>query len=394
MKKLIALVLCLSMGLSLCACFWDKPGKEYDHITQMLEDGDYPGAVEAIKQLPGYPAEAPAPVYTPTEPGVNGSEKEPTAEEHALLEAYASILQDLHNENIRYWEDGKYLYGSAALGKFYAQLQEMAAIDEWLKNPDDPAVSYYFNSDYFCDRQTLMSRFTIVEDVYLGYIKTYEDNMGNISTSDCRGMELYDAAGILVESIVGEYPVLEPEGLLNGWIISFDRDDAGRILTKTLKSGNGSVLAILTYTYDDLGRIRSAHWKENDGENDFDYVYDEAGNLTTVSGTHSDSQHVFTYSYNEAGQQTKAVYHRNGKLRCTFSLEYDGSGNLVSGLWEAPNPEILTYYGEFFHYFIGEHSFSVDSAGRVIRQEILPRSDYYVRITYEYIYGDYYTYNA
>ncbi len=391
MKKLLAVLLVLSVMLSLCACMFDRRDDQYDHIIQMLENEDFTGAIDAIRQLPGYPTEPIVP-DSPTEPGDGVSVNEPTEEERDMLEAYASILQNCHHGDFRFWEDGSYLYGSAAMERYYAQLQGMAAIDKWLENPDDTAVHYYFDSDYFCDRQTLMSRFTVLEDVYLGFVKTYEDNMGNLSGNDYSLALTYDPSGICTEEY-GESIELIPESLITTWRRQYTYDDAGRLAARTYFMGDNSIQAIITYTYDDQNRIQSAHWKENSGESDFAYTYDASGKLTGISGTRDGVVYAFSYRYDDAGRQVYAEYTRNGTKQCSYTYEFDSSGNPVGAVCEVPNSDVMRYYGDFFHYDIGTHTYTLDDRGRVIRNEIIPDVDYYAKITFDYFYGDYYFYS-
>ncbi|WP_149256886.1 RHS repeat-associated core domain-containing protein [Actinomadura sp. K4S16] len=94
-----------------------------------------------------------------------------------------------------------------------------------------------------------------------------------------------------------------------GRIRAADYDDLGRITGDTLKNDQGSIVASVSYTYDDNDQTTSKTTAGTAGAAEQTYGYDQAGRLTSWSHG-GDTTH---YEWDDSGNRTKA-----GDVEATF----------------------------------------------------------------------------
>lgn len=405
MKRWIALVLVAVMGLSLCACSgkYDK----YQYINEMLDNGDYEGAVMAIYEL--YQQENGDSGENNGENGDSNDDPEdnaePSDEEWNLLNEYCGLVARLNqysedNSNFYYYDDAEGIeyYGSVALAKTYARLSEMEGVDKW-------ANSQYVQNQYSWyegswDRQEVLNRFTSVQDVSLRQTRTYVDNMGNESTNTQQSWK-YDENGNLTYANPYVYHDLSHFSTYYRYEDEYDSD--GKLTKRSYYSGD-TLERIVTYSYDSNGYITNEHHVTNSSEVDYVFTCDAQGRVKTISwGTI-----IIGYTYNAAGNVTeilKTEYSSNGDVLYIKEMKYlyNPEGVLKSGTYTSSN-----YVFSYHHQRVDTYEYTCDARGRVISEvihcgddlyttgdkagEICSRADYEtVRIDTEY--GDYYFYH-
>lgn len=447
MKKLIAIALVTVMAMSLCACGNDNPYPEYDYIDEMLAAGDYQGAVNAIYEL-----------YQQNNGGENnGGENNngenngnseqnqqtepprPTDEEWTVLRQYRELYNKLlyyveENSVYIYDEEDNYYEGSAALGYILTQLQaiDTAVIDKWVGTE-------YTGTNYLSDRNgneidwnynSLIAGFSKLDNVLLRQLRSYLDNMENVSTSS--NVEYYYNSDGSVKRIYNQdyaFELIES----NPWNLSgtqeYTYDDAGRIIKIKYMDGT-NVRSIVDLTYDANGNVINEHIKQNSGEIDITYEYDEHNRLVKIEHPYSIGSSTivtYTYTYDANGNMVKEekVQHSyqerfdadivNYKYIREFT--YDANGSITSGFYKYEYWSYDTDYlgdGKYnaipyiYREKLDQYAITTDSQGRLSTVVITYGDEVYVHgndagkvydtpdyvsRTYEFVYGDYYFYN-
>lgn len=423
MKKWIALLLVLVMALSLTAC---GEKERYPEIADLLDAGDYEGAVQKIVEL--YQASqngGSQATQTPggTQPAV------PTEEERNQLYEYRTILRNLNS----YLEDGSIsVYddetqisydGTWALEYYYNKLQNLTAVDKWAGT--DYVANNISNADEVSwDRQAVLAAFTILKDIKLKTTVSSKDNMGNQNDPSTIGRWYYDTNGVLTEMYDGRY-----EDIVTAWTNSsrcyFTYDDSGRITQKRYGSAD-RVDMLVTYTYDDGANTVTEHVKTNSNERDYIYTYDNAGLLTQVEWNNGENnRYVITYTY-DAGRlvrEEKINYYYSSGYELEYKNQtwimeyaYNAAGVLTAGTYTEEDWSIdseyqgngqYTYTEYMYRQKIDQYTYTCDAQGRVVKETIIPGNEVgtygddtgeiyskpsYQSKDYETIYGDYYIY--
>ena len=432
MKKTIAILLLLAMALSLCACGANENKyAKYDYINEMLERGDYEGAMMAIDDLRQQAQGG------NENNGNNGGEdtqppSEPTQEERDMLWQYYSILCSLNNylENgyisVYDQETDTSYSGSGALEYYYNRLSGMEAIDKWVGteyiSPDR------FSEEINWDRKAVLEGFVIVKDMKLSENWSKTDNMGNVST-DNHTPWTYDENGVLIRQGT-EYYVdrITYSNYNDGFQPEYD--DSGRLIQKKYGSGD-TVNALETFTYDAAGCLTNIHIKDNRGEYDYACTCDDAGRLTQIAWGNDYNDYTITYAYDAAGhlvkeEKTRYSYwnssEKTGKhIDETWTFEYVYDGNkLTTGTytyrdwtydtkWNGSENVVTDNYP--YREQQNRYDYTCDDAGRVISCSVTPGNEIYVHssgshevgdiintpsyanATIETVYGDYYIYS-
>lgn len=434
MKRFTVILVILAVALSLCACISSEPtGERYPELADMLDAGDYEGAMWYISDLydNAYYGDDNGDDVVYTEPAM------PTEEEWDVLYAYRSIYLELHE----YLEDGSVYYwdneadcsysGSAALGMLYNDLTALDTdvIDKWVG-------SAYTGTDYMSDYDgnaidwdydALAAGFTCLQDVLLKQIRTRTDNMENVNDNGTSEYT-YDIDGNVVkttyQSDAFELVESNPWGLSGTEVYTYD--DTG-VLTQIKYMSGDNVNSIVTLTYDGNGNVVNEHIKENDGEWDITYAYDDQGRLVTI-GMPSDwddsTRYEWNYTYDSDGNMVKEEYvcwdYRSSydrefvdykKIR---EFTYDSNGGLVSGSYKYENwgwdthhdwqTDTYTFEEYIYSEKLDQYSFTTDEQARPLSQTILygdticvhgdnagqvTDTPSYVSQTVEFIYGDY-----
>ncbi len=288
-KRLMILALALVMVLSLCACggndrddddddddddkgssFWNgKP-------TEPTDDGStYPIVTEPL----------------PTEPPV------PTAEEQALLDAYAEIVDFKLNISDYYQEA-------------YEQLttMDLTVIDKWMGTEYlDPAINWDYN--------TILAGFTVLENVKLEEHEFTTDHLGNESERYYYVSWEYNEDGLVC----------------NDWNGSFAISYGADLLTRPRFDKNGQ----RQYVFDDNGRITGIRYGRG-SDDDFTveylltYVFDENGNIVeeVLTDTSGNSKHIY-HTYNEKNQRVETRDQTLSSYLYIDTYTYDDAGNLI-----------------------------------------------------------------
>jgi RHS repeat-associated protein len=123
---------------------------------------------------------------------------------------------------------------------------------------------------------------------------------------------------------------------LRGQTASYNYDAVGRLSDKTLPNGIKA-----TYTYDDADRVTSIAYSKTDGTviEVVTYSYDAAGQrISRGDGQAPPSDTAFSATYDEANRLTAITI--NGEV---FSLAYDDNGNLISKIGLNSGATIYTW---------------------------------------------------
>lgn len=412
MKKMLALLLVAVLALSLCACGSnDNPYEKYANIFNMLEAGDYQGAISAIYmlQLSG---------------GGNllvtgsGNKETPTEEEEAMLELYYEIEQYLSDLvdgtyfDLRDPETGEYYRGQTALKFCYEKLPELSGVEKWADTDYVKDHGNYSEIETW-DCQALLNGIQVVENVILAINSTTKDNLGNVSNNAVTSWD-YNADGT-VSRIDGENkakPITAYTGQYYSWL---EYDAQGRLVKKTSGWSQNGISAITTYTYDDAGNIKKEQVKTNTNETVYEYSYKD-GRLAKIKWDESfANRYTIEYGYDAAGNVIKEVKTR----------EYNGYEG-----WEKANVTIMEYTyaegvltaGTYTHQAWNnfwedgtrlasqsedQYTYTCDEQGRVLTATVIPGNTVdmygegkgevvgtpgYESKTYEYTYGNYYIY--
>ena len=427
------MILVLVMVLGLCACGENKYAK-YDYINEMLERGDYEGAMMAIVDL-----RQQAQGGNENNGNNGGGEdtqppSEPTQEEQDMLWEYYRILCSLNNylENgyiSTYDQETDTSYsGSGALEYYYNRLLGMEAIDKWVGteyvSPDR------FSEEINWDRKAVLEGFVILKDMKLSENWSKTDNMGNVST-DNHTPWTYDETGVLIRQ-GSEYYLYVDRITYSNYNSEFqlEYDDSGRLIQKKYGSGD-TVNALETFTYDAAGCLTNIHIRDNYGEYDYACTCDDAGRLIQIAWSEGSYDYTITDTYDDAGhlvkeEKTRYSYYdfseKDGKsISETWTFEYVYDGNkLTTGTytdrdwardteWNGSKTVITDNYPYLEQQ--NRYDYTCDDAGRVISCSVTPgnkvcvHSCYgyevgdidgtpsYTNVTIETVYGDYYIYS-
>ena len=420
MKKVMLCLLLVALLLSLCAC-GGNPYPQYEHINQMLDAGNYEGAIRAIYLLAAGQNTNNAPDDTQT--------TQPTDEEKRQLEIYCAVYRYLTEGHMYYGDSG--LFYDFQTGFFYTRERTLKNCYEALQNLD--AVEKWADSEYVrndvnfkdvpvWDCQALLADFTVIRDVVLEMKRTREDHLGNINTNTMT-IWRYDTDGRLAELEGGSYANIVGfnTGSDTAW---YEYDDQGRLVSQKHGYGANTITAICTYTYDEAGQTVTELKKTNDGEQVFTYSYKD-GRLESVSWeTDWPARYISEYIYDDAGNLIR-------EETISYIQDYHYYYDVI--VWAKAGAEIMEYvYVDGLltsgtlttrTYVIGwegmqkeppvetecidRYTYTCDSQGRVLTETIIPGNTVdcymenngntistpdYVSIVYRYTYGDYFIY--
>ncbi len=326
MKKWISVTLALVLALSLCAC------------------GNSDTPTENNPLFTSAPAQ--------TENAAPGQSQEPTEEEKAMLSRYAEILRELGGYPGSIGKVYPAAIKSADLGQYRQEVLAMERIDIWTETPGFLAEEYDLNEAVACDRQTFLARFTVLEDVHLGYERTKTDQLGN-KTADTF-LFYCDREGHFLRGDLDHYSYDIPfaSDLVNqkllGTVLEWD----------VLKAMNLYTNPKMQFEYNEDGTLAAIVDRPGAYENGFDNPDNNIGAITE-------------FSYDASGKRTSASYTTSSKPAVVAEYVYDSEGNC--------RLENENDYLEIFY----------DDQGRVSMEVrgIISLSSSYVHQTVEYTYG-------
>lgn len=379
MKKLIALILALTVVLSLCACgseteYDDMVGGGKKHSKNDVEDA--PGGAD-VNDPTGTTPEETIPEATTPEATTPEVLAEPTEQEWEELRAWSEMLYKL--------TDIKYYFSSVQ--EAYEMLPEFYT----------DAVVKYAGTEYMEHNYTLeqvQSKFYVVEDVLL-YIE-YEkyDTLGNCFEGGVTYFPDYDREGNnLPEEYNYQYrdfmksklqkagvPVMYTEIVTGEMALTKIYNEQGELTALEHHMIDGDIRLRMTPVYDANGRLASYNVLWDTGlEQEVVYIYDDAGQIIAVEKRQDgELKHQYTYTYDEAGRLSSFRYDDYN----FWTYTYDDNGN----------PAVTTYYAaSYTETYICE----CDEQGRVIKTVMRRDSDTYERrVEYMLIYDDYYAFEG
>ncbi len=328
MKKLLAVLLCIVMMLSLVACGGDEDRDETpDNVGNNAQIGENNNEnTEESTEETTLPAE-------------------PTAEDWEAIDQYRLLLKELegYESNQEIWLDYEDLgiesektgvKGVEALGICYELISKLDAVDKWVGTD-------YIDEKY--DRQSILDRFVVVKDVLLTEKHTHEDHVGNTENGREREWD-YNADGTL-RSSPGSYITRDE----HPWM--------SRSLLEQIASNPTCVSDGRSYyVYDANGRIEKIEYKygEDSEINDVSkYTYD--GDLITEESilTADGREDTVSYTYNSNGQLTEmtAIQGNVGwRVKYVYAYEYNDQGQVAK---ETVTIDQEDYYNKNSYEFYG-----------------------------------------
>lgn len=286
----------------------------------------------------------------------------PTAEEDAQLKAYAHALTSLHDYAVGLKKKKDvpitYVYtdkdgneatatGNQALTRYYNDLQKMESIDKWIEKPGFVVENYGVDKKVFCDRETLLSRFTWLEDVVISQDLTYyaESAEREFSTT----YFVYDKKGRIrrgedITEVLMYYYQVYGTCLNPAWSVlpQVSYNSAGRVNKLTYSDdflGDGTLSSrakadmVTRVTYDRKGRITST---KTTGERKESYTYTYGIGATLLEEGKSTGKRdgvIWHYDlyYNKEGRLSKEVlYSQYGDQVSAVSYGYNTDGRIRS----------------------------------------------------------------
>ena len=404
MKKLIAIVLCLAMALSMVACGRDvNPAEDSPKVKG---NGIFQ---EAFKG-------------------------EPTEEELEALRQYHYVMEELEDyadghdvwftfEEFGMEADVDHVMGQQALALLYQKLAELETVDKWVGTE-------WAQGDINWDRQAVLDSFVVVEDVALRETKTYLDYIGN-EAEDARELEWdYDMNGrVTNSSAYGFHSEKDDfwycdafaEVLFSGVVGSnrmphYTYDENGVIEKIEYGYSTEDVDAVKTFTYEDEKIVGEHVIYANGDKIDADYRYDSQGRLEEVTYIEGDSEFemykwIYRYAYDSDGkvcQETMEKYRWDYNFTEDFVMEvtivttytYNADGVLISGVSKSMQPWSFNEPSEMpteFTYTCDAQgrpvAVSVSCGDRILSATGEPVWDAeYPACQVEITYGDYYIY--
>lgn len=408
MKKLIAIVLCLAMALSMAAC-----GRDANPVEEISK----PQTMDVFQ-----PESKEEPI-----------QEEPTEEEWEALRQYSFVMEELQEyvdegemfvpyEMFGEEGDADYAMGQEGFALIYKKLTELEAVDKWVG-------TQWTQEDINWDRQAVLDSFVVIEDVAIEETKTYVDFIGNETDDDWKNEWYYDTNGAVIGSTdYGAYQdrddfwfyntfVEQPfSGVINPWYTRHYTYDANGMLEKVVYGSSvEEAQAAKTFTYEN-GKIVGEHLVYAKGDKiNVDYRYDDQGRLAEVEYIEGDSEFdmhkwIYRYAYGSNGkvcQETIEKYRWDYNFVDDFvqdvtivtTYTYNADGVLTSGTskhmmaWNT-NPSEMPFE---FTYTCDDQgrpvAVSVSCGDRILTEtgEVVWNAEYpacQVQITY----GDYYIY--
>lgn len=357
MKKLLAILLCIVMMLSMVACGGNQDNNE-------TPNNDQGNAGVSNEKPTGEPSDE--------EKNAIGLYSEAVDALNAFAEdgVWANLSFDCQKYGVDYEGDEYILYGAAAAEKYYEFIANSTVVDKWVGS--DYLAQFYGN----WDRQSVLDSFVIVEDVKLSENYTVYDPVGN--TKNLEMTWQYDAEGklgdIRWDSEIGEryqyafvFDAIEVDPL---HLLMQEDDhraepvyDAAGKVTELKVIGGGETMYLGTISYDSNGKVSSATVTSAYGDKGtLTYSYNDQNQLIEVSyqsdnlagnvyyensnwegygekDLYSSSSFTYTYTYNADGKVATKTY--SGYSQWDSSVHsvvteysYDAAGNLAGAVCE------------------------------------------------------------
>lgn len=376
MKKLTAILMSLLVLLSMAAC--DKKDDKPNATAHFIK------------------TERPVKTAGPNEV--------PSDEELDVLYRYSEILSalDFYAQNGRFdksfakscdGHQGHEFYGVACnlsdnqwvLSYCYEQIQAMSAVDKWIH-------SHWGNAEGFTtDRQTVLAKFTVLEDRFIRTMYQYTDALGQplLEYAEVATSVDYNEKGDMIISRSGDgllfvgrsesrYLEMSYVATLDKGVSHYTYNDNGTIANIDVGHYEEKFLvdARMTPAYDSQGRISTMKVLFANGEETtVEYFYDAQGRLVKV---HNLAGYMWTYEYDSNGNLLKETesydYYSNTPIVMTYT--YDDKNHLKAVCYDSNRREGVYTYDEKGHL----------SSFQTTENEGTTRT-----VTYDY--GNYYIYH-
>lgn len=297
----------------------------------------------------------------------------------------AQILADwdsvLYSRAMRYLN--RYLeYGSFSVGEEYYR--------------SNAALAYVYDQfaqiQGYGDCDAILSRFTILPQMYTGAKVVTIDNLGNEGSSIYTEFE-YDANGNMT---YGRDPAFAETYDQTSLYFHYDENNV------LYEVQYGNVSAIMTPEFDENGNVVAVTARYNSGTYYYTFEYDEEGRIVTGiindnkdGGTDRTNIDTYTYTY-EDGRLVKKVWespwsslHTDYK---TTTYTFDENGYLIQETMVSSR----LYNGTETVLYTQTITYTNDEAGRPVSASFTTdnSSDNYQSKTVTYTYEDLYFYNA
>lgn len=360
MKKLFAILLCIAMMLSMVAC-----GGNQDNGENLNDNQGNVNAPNENEQSNGDPSEEESweiSYYISAMEALNKFAE--SGDLDSLWFAYARYGMEPQNGVEDVW-------GSDALKEYYNLIKTLDAVDKW-----GGTAATEGTTGINWNRQEVLDRFDVVENVKLAEIYTVYDPVGNTTNLEMNWSYQADGtlSGIRWDSYIGERyqhafvfnPIeIDPLHLMmledeSGATLVYD--DAGK-LAEVKIMGGGETKFLGKLTYGDNGKVSSATVTSAYGEKGtLSYSYDAQDRLTEVSYSsenlagnvyytntywegygekdlYGSSSFTYTYTYNADGKVATKTYSGysqwdNSVHSVVTEYSYDATGNLSGAVCE------------------------------------------------------------
>ncbi len=382
-KRLLAILLCLAMLLSLAAC-----GQDGDNSNTKPQPNKEKPKVETLSP-----------------------DAEPTDEEWYQIRKYNGIADALNHfedeKSFKYFdsENNVKYYGQEALAFCYEQLQQLSELEKW--NNTKWAADYGVSID--C--QSLMERFTVSQMIKETY--TEYDKLGNVSEPSDGGLWVYDTEGRLVSAQPSYFwdTLLNETSLLaftesgirytSALQLNYIYNEDGTIEKYQQVDSDGTIQVLITPEYDANGMMVSATAIDSRNINyttepSLSFTYDAQGRYAKVTYTEENSYNdtkttnTWDFSYDDEGKILKKVCNGitkdsaatyTSESTAEYTFQYTADGFLSNAVASATGGERRTY------------EYTCDDGGRPCKVVIRDDHSALDRVEVEVEYGYYYIYN-
>lgn len=355
MKKVLAILLCIVMMLSMVACGGNEDNNENPNNNQG-------NAGVSNDQPKGEPTEEEQRAIGNYVAALEALDK------FAETGSWANLSFNCQDFGVAYEGDNYIIEGAAAAEKYYELISNLGAMDKWV------GTEYAVGETVNWDRQSVLNSFKIYKDVKLNENYTFYDPVGNTENESIEWY--YNTDGKLEEvrwdSQIGErYPysfVFDPIETDPLHLMMEEDDHRAEFVfgtdgktTEVKIIGGGETMFLAKLTYGGNGKVSTATVTSADGGNGtLTYSYDSKDRLAEVNFQgegdmlgnvyylntywgghgeyHFESVYSFsyTYTYNADGTVATKEYvgyendQKNHNVVTQYS--YDANGNLTGAV--------------------------------------------------------------
>ena len=358
MKKILCLVLALALCVSMCAC--GGVDERYAELIACLDNHDYEGAMNQVMIM--------------RQEAIDNGDiiTDPQDEDYDLVNAYyhiASSLKDYSpDEYFGIWADDleDSLEDNAALAYCYEKLQTLEGVDQWLGHS---AFSFLEENGIALDRQSLLDRFSMVENKLLTATSKTTDNMGNEDENEY-GSWFYDENGTLTKEYISWNASVDRwEDLISiSGYYRYTCNDAGVITEiKVTDQSNTSVNAVIVPAYDAAGNMISETITDNNGTKTLTYTYDDAGNRIQMNYADDWNDYIVYYSYDDQGNLIQKDVCRNSSMTWNGeTIQYVSHRTTTDYTYVAGNKASAVVTNASYSWTISSNDFSTQETSRTV----------------------------